>query len=92
MGTQETPDFYGNIVQVTRTPWDVTLHFLRVQVPAGVKSGTRINVMEHAQPVARVTMPKDVAEKLIPALASVVSGSYLKMQEGEKAHADANDR
>jgi hypothetical protein len=91
MATQETPEFYGNIVQVSRTPWDVTLHFLKVQVPTGLKSGTRINAMEHAERVVTVTLPKDVAEKLIGVLGSVVSGEYLK-QEGETSHDDADDR
>jgi hypothetical protein len=92
MATQETPDFYGNLVQVTRTPWDVTLHVLRVQVPRGLKSGTRIDVIESATPVVTVTLPRDVAEKLITALGSVLSSEYLKMQEGTKTNVGADDR
>src|SRR6266705_90978 len=66
--TEKAPSFYGNIFQITRTPWDVTLHVFHGAPPLSAQAGTRINLLDNADLVARITLPVEVGKLLIKAL------------------------
>jgi len=71
--SEAVPSFYSNIVQVTRTPWDVNLHFHRVIGPADVESGTRFEVAQLLERIAVVTLPLEVAKSLVKILDTIAS-------------------
>lgn len=83
---EKTPQFYGNLVQVTRTPWDVTLHILRAQVPRNVKAGDIVNVVESAEPVITVTLPLEVGRALVEVLKNVTAEGAVRVVEEKVTH------
>lgn len=73
---------YANVVQVTRTPWDISLHFLVVTMPVGnMPPGTIVNVMEHTRPVAVLTVPLEVGRKMIEVLQTATADGAIELVE-----------
>jgi hypothetical protein len=81
------PNFYSNLVQVTRSPWDVTLHFLQAKTPRGAKKGEAIDVLSNAELVAEVTLPLEVGRRLIDVLRSVTAQDAIRVVEESADHA-----
>ncbi len=83
----EVPKIYGNVVQVTRSPWEVNLHILRVIVPRTAKAGDTLNILEVAEEVAVVTLPLDVGKKLIEILKTMTAEGVVEVAEKEATDA-----
>ena len=75
MTDERVPNLYGNIVQVTRTPWEVNFHVLQVVTPREMPPGTvAIKALEYAREIGVITLPLEVAKSLIEVLQKVTAG------------------
>jgi hypothetical protein len=82
---EKAPRLYGNVVQVTRSPWEVNLHILRAIVPRTAKSGDRVNVVEIAEEVAVVTLPLEVGQQLIRVLQTMTAKGVIEPVKEKEA-------
>lgn len=69
---------YANVVQVSRTPWDVNLYFLKAVIPRD-KPG-EIDLLKTSELVSTVTLPVAVAEKLAKILKGVVELNVVEVE------------
>ncbi len=77
-------ELYSNLVRVTRTPWDVTLHFLKAKTPRDAKPGDTVDLLKNVEEVGDVTLPLEVAQSLIKVLESVTAEGAIKIVEEKR--------
>ena len=91
MAADKTPLIYGNVVQVTRTPWEVNLHVLHAVVPRTLKAGEAVDLLEKAEEVAIVTLPLEVGRKLIDVLRRMTNEGVLEVLEIKEEEKEAGN-
>jgi hypothetical protein len=91
LAEEKTPRLYGNIVQVTRSPWEVHLHVLLAIVPRTAKAGDTLNVLDVAEEVAVVTLPLDVGQKLIGVLQTMTAKGVVEAVDKTEAEPVAKE-
>jgi DNA replicative helicase MCM subunit Mcm2 (Cdc46/Mcm family) len=85
LAEEKAPHLYGNVVQVTRSPWEVNLHILRAIVPRTAKPGDRVNIVDIAEEVAVVTLPLEVGQQLIGVLQTMTAKGVIEPVKEKEA-------
>jgi len=81
----EPVTLYGNVFQITRTPWDITLFVYHGAPAPDTKPGTQVNLAEVSNLVAKLTFPVDVAKMLIKALETMTGDNVVGVVESKGA-------